>query len=422
MNFSWQTLTLQAVQAKIMEGKKKILNDPVYGFVSIPGGDILNLIEHPFFQRLRRISQLGLTHLVYPGALHTRFHHAIGALHLMQLALDSLKRKNVIISEEEYKGACMAILLHDIGHGPYSHALEHSLIPVRHEQISSEFIKRIALDLPGKLDLAKLIFQNEYHRPFFHQLVSSQLDTDRMDYLRRDSFYTGVSEGMIGFDRIIQMLHVDNDQLVVEEKGIYSIEKFIIARRLMYWQVYLHKTVIAAEALLTAILKRARFCIQNGQDIFTTPALSFFLKKNISAEEFLDTPEILNSFSVLDDFDVMASIKSWTLEKDPVLSFLSKSLINRNIPKIEMFREPVAQEYLKEKQVDACKRLNMGWESAEFLVYSGWVSNEAYQQSDSNIKVRMKNGQVLDLAEASDQPHLIGMSNKVVKYFLCCPR
>lgn len=336
--------------------KKKNINDPLYGFLTLPYEILFDLIEHPYFQRLRRIRQLGMSHLVFPGANHTRFHHALGALYLMNEALKNLREKGVDISEAEAEGACIAILLHDIGHGPFSHTLEQTIVSgVHHEEISVAMMKQINKDWSGKLDIALAIFENRYSKKFLHQLVSSQLDMDRLDYLRRDSFYTGVSEGVVSSDRIIKMLHVKNDTLVVEEKGIYSIEKFIVARRLMYWQVYLHKTVVAAEELLLKILERAKELALNGQDLFATPAFRHFLYEAESGESFLKSAEELGFFAQLDDNDIMASIKVWTGHTDTVLSTLCQNLMRRKLPKIQMQKEPIPENQLKEMQANLIK-------------------------------------------------------------------
>ena len=326
------------LQSKVnSNNKKKIFNDPVYGFISIPQEIIFDVIEHPFMQRLRRIKQLGLTDLVYPGALHTRYHHVLGAMHLMSKAIATIRRKGHTISETEEQAALLAILLHDIGHGPFSHALEHDIVSgVSHEEISIFFIERLSKEFNGELDLALEIFKNTYPKEFLHQLVSSQLDMDRMDYLNRDSFYTGVNEGKIGSDRIIEMMNVVNGKLVLEEKGIYSIEKFIVARRLMYWQVYLHKTVVAAEYMLIQALRRAKELKQKGTALFASPALNYFLENNVSAEDFKSDPKVLERFALLDDYDILGAIKVWQSESDKVLSELSKRIIERRLFKIEV--------------------------------------------------------------------------------------
>jgi uncharacterized protein len=402
--------------------KIKIFNDPVYGFVRIGHEILFDLIEQPEFQRLRRIKQLGLTHMVYPGALHTRFHHALGAYHLMSEAIDTLRTKDVEISDEEKEAACIAILLHDIGHGPFSHALEHSLSTgIHHEEISSLFMQKLNKKFSGRLEMAIQIFNNVYHKKFLHQLVSSQMDTDRLDYLRRDSFYTGVSEGVIGSDRIIKMLNVNEDSLVIEAKGIYSIEKFLIARRLMYWQVYLHKTVVAAEQLLIKILERAKYLSSNGIKLFATPALDFFLKFNVDMEEFRENSKVLNNFASLDDYDIMASVKVWTSHEDPVLSILCKKIINRKLNKIDILQDSVDSSLIENLRRIAAKKLNLSYEDTAFLVFSDSIQNSTYNTEGVKINVLLKNGKVKDIAEASDHYNMSVLGRNVQKYFVCYP-
>ena len=325
-----------------MKASSKIINDPLYGFISLQGGIILNLIEHPYFQRLRRISQLGLTSLVYPGALHTRFHHAIGAMHLMQKAINVLRSKGHIINNEEAEGVKIAILLHDIGHGPYSHSLEHSIINnISHEELSLFYMYKLNNEFNGKLDLAIQIFKDEYSKSYLHQLVSSQIDMDRMDYLNRDSFYSGVQEGVVGAERIINMLDVVNDKLVVESKGIYSVEKFLIARRLMYWQVYYHKTVLSAEQMLIKVLQRAKELSQNNIELFGTSSLQLLLKNNFTNKDFKSNLEVFEAFTELDDYDIMASIKEWQNHSDYVLASLSNKIVKRELFEITLLDEPM---------------------------------------------------------------------------------
>jgi HD superfamily phosphohydrolase len=400
--------------------KKKIINDPIYGFISIPDEFIFDLIEHRFFQRLRRIAQLGTTSLVYPGALHTRFHHVIGAMHLMTIAIATIRKKGHEITPEEEQGALIAILLHDIGHGPYSHALEYDIVnKVSHEAISSFFIERLSLEFGGKLDLALEIFQNKYHKPFLHQLVSSQLDMDRLDYLNRDSFYTGVSEGIIGSDRIIEMLNVHNGQLVLEEKGIYSIEKFIVARRLMYWQVYLHKTVVAGENMLIHILRRAKQMVLEGETLFASPALHFFLSQNIELEDFKTNENVLNNFALLDDYDILGAIKVWQHSDDKVLSILSQKLVNRKLFKIEISKTPFTHERIV-SELDLVKhKYNLSKEEAKHFVYTDKLSNNAYNEDKENINLLLKNGETLDLSKASDNLNISALAMPVEKYFIC---
>ena len=404
-----------------MKNTIKIINDPVYGFVTIKNPLILDIINHPYFQRLRRIRQLGLTNLVYPGALHTRFHHAIGAMHLMQQAIETLRSKGIKISEKEEEGALIAILLHDIGHGPFSHALESSIVNgISHEVLSDILMKKLNQEFGNKLSLAVAIFEDKYERKFFHQLVSSQLDTDRLDYLLRDSFFTGVSEGVIGTDRIIKMLTVVNDKLVVEKKGIYSIEKFLIARRLMYWQVYLHKTVLSAENMLVKILLRAKELEQKyNYDLFATPALKFFLKNNFDETQFEKHPQSLEYFVQLDDYDIMTSIKVWMNVDDFVLSTLCKKFIyrqlfrtileNKKIPRddINIIKQKVMKKYpqLQENEVN-------------YFVISGNVDNAAYIQNSHQIEIY--DGQKLvDITDASDNFNIKALSKPVRKYFVC---
>ena len=406
----------------MISNKRKIINDPIYGFVTLPDDLVYDLINHPIFQRLRRIKQLGLTNLVYPGALHTRFHHAIGAMYLMTEAIQVLKSKDIKISDDESKAAIIAILLHDIGHGPFSHALEHTIVKgINHEDISTMLMDELNKVFKGKLTLAIKIFKNEHPKKFLHQLVSSQLDMDRLDYLNRDSFFTGVSEGVVSSDRIIKMLNVKDGQLVVEAKGIYSVENFLISRRLMYWQVYLHKTVLSAEKLLVNILKRAKELSLNGQDLFATPALSLFLKNNFSKKDFISKPELLEQFVLLDDYDIMASVKVWMTHKDPVLSLLCGNLIDRNLYKIELQNKkfsPALENQLLEKVM---KKYKLTKKEASYLVFTESVNNSAYN-SHFQIHILQKNGALIDVAKASDQLNIKMLSKKVTKYFMCFPK
>ncbi len=400
--------------------KKKIINDPIYGFISIPDEFIFDLIEHPFFQRLRRIAQLGTTSLVYPGALHTRFHHVIGAMHLMTNAITTIRRKGHEITADEERAVLIAILLHDIGHGPFSHALEYDIVNgVSHEDISSFFIERISEEFDGKLDLALKIFQNVYKKPFLHQLVSSQLDMDRLDYLNRDSFYTGVSEGIIGSERIIEMLNVHEGNLVLEEKGIYSIEKFIVARRLMYWQVYLHKTVVAGEFMLIHILRRAKYLAQRGENLFASPALSFFLTSDIQLDDFKKNPAVLNTFAQLDDYDILGAIKVWQTSSDKVLALLATRLVNRKLFKIEIGKEPFSNDRIQAEKELAMERFGLTEEESVYFVYSEVLTNNAYNQTKENINLLMKDGTVLDLSAASDNLNISALAQPVAKYCLC---
>jgi HD superfamily phosphohydrolase len=403
--------------------KNKIINDPLYGFISINDPLILAVIDHPWFQRLRRIKQLGLTSFVYPGALHTRFHHAIGAMHLMNQCLDVLSSKGALISDEERRAALLAILLHDIGHGPFSHALEGILVNnAHHEDISLLFIKELNKIFEGRLSLAIEIFSDSYPRRFFHQLVSGQLDMDRLDYLRRDSFFTGVTEGIINSDRIISMLSLLNDEPVVEAKGIYSVEKFIIARRLMYWQVYLHKTVISAERLLVSVIRRATELLAMGIPVFSVPALTPFLEGKISAETVLHNPEGLQAFALIDDDDVFASLKAWQNHSDPLLAFLSTSLVNRKLFKTDILKSPPSAEMMMGLKQQIHEKFPFATENPDYLLDSGVLSNNAYASGESGIKILYRNGEVVDLAGAADLLNISVLSTPVEKYFLSYPK
>lgn len=405
--------------------KKKIINDPVYGFINIPSELIFDLISHPFFQRLRYIKQLGMTHLVYPGALHTRFHHALGAMHLMCLAIDILRSKGHGITKDEEEGATIAILLHDIGHGPFSHALEYSLVKgIQHEDISILMMERLNMEFGGKLNTAIAIFKGDYPKKFLHQLISSQLDLDRMDYLNRDSFFTGVSEGVISFDRIIKMFNIADDQLVIEEKGIYSIEKFLIARRLMYWQVYLHKTVIAGEMLLVKILKRAKELAVRGADLFATPALQHFLKNEISQKEFFETNVHLLQFAKLDDQDIFASVKVWCEHQDRILSLLCNMLVNRNLYKIEITNDVPDPGRVSMISENTAFSLGIDQNEVSYFVFTDVISNRAYNTGGGNstINILMKNNTTTDIAKASDLSNLESLDRTVRKHILCYPR
>jgi len=402
--------------------KKKIVNDPVYGFISIGDDLLFDLIEHPWFQRLRRIRQLGLSDYVYPGAHHSRFHHALGALHLMNLAIESLKSKGHQISDEESLGAKVAILLHDIGHGPFSHALEHSIIQgIHHERLSLLFMQELNIEFSGQLDMAIAIFTDRYPKKFLHQLVSSQLDVDRLDYLNRDSFYTGVTEGTVGSDRIIKMLEVVDDQLVVEEKGIYSLEKFLLARRLMYWQVYLHKTVLSAENLLVHVLRRAKNLASEEVVVNAADSLSYFLKMKNESLLALDTEELIRRFALLDDYDIFASAKDWINHSDPILSELSKRLTYRRLFKIRLDSSPVSVAVFEDLQSRWMKG-GYSQEETDYFVFKGEITNSAYNTEEERINILMKNGQVLDIREASDQLRLSVLSESVKKYFYCYPK
>jgi HD superfamily phosphohydrolase len=401
--------------------KLKILNDPIYGFITIPNTLIYDLIQHPYFQRLRRISQMGMSYLVYPGAHHTRFHHALGCMHIMQKAVQTLKFKGVAISDEEENALYVAILLHDIGHGPFSHALENSVVEeVHHEELSLLFMEQLNAEFDGKLSLAIQIFKGEYHRKFMLQLISSQLDMDRMDYLKRDSFYTGVNEGNVNSERLIQMLNVQDDVLVMEEKGIYSIEKFLMARRLMYWQAYLHKTSVVAELTLTKILKRAKELAIKGEVLFGSPFLLFFLNNKIELNQIDKT--ILDKFSNLDDYDVLGAIKQWQYHDDFVLSSLSKMIINRNLLKIELSEDKIDKTKWLDLKEKYAKQYNLSDKDVEYFVFKGKIKNEAYSKSSEPIRILKKDKTIETVVEASDQMHLKALSKTVTKYFICYPK
>ncbi len=400
--------------------KLKIFNDPIYGFISIPNSLIYDLIQHPYFQRLRRISQMGLSYLVYPGAHHTRFHHALGAMHMMQKAIEVLKFKGVSISKDEENALLIAILLHDIGHGPFSHAMEHSIVSVHHEEISLLLMNELNKEFDGKLNLAIKVFKGEYHRKFMLQLISSQLDMDRMDYLKRDSFYSGVAEGNINSDRLIQMLNVVDDVLVMEEKGIYSIEKFLMARRLMYWQAYLHKTSLVAELVLTKILKRAKELIQKGVVIEASQPLLYFMKNNIDFEAF--TPELLRKFVLLDDYDVISAIKGWLFHDDFILRSLSNMIINRDLPKIRIENAKISKQELDLLIDEFCEKTKMSRNEAEYFIYKGKIKNQAYNKETEQIKILKKDKSIDDVVEASDQMSIRALSKPVTKFFICYPK
>jgi len=403
--------------------KNKIINDPIYGFITLERGIIFDLIEHPYFQRLRRITQLGLSYLVYPGAYHTRFHHALGCMFLMKKAILQIRNKGHEITVEEEEALKIAILLHDIGHGPFSHALENSIANnISHEDLSNIFMEKLNIEFDGKLSLSIKIFNNKYHKKFLHQLVSSQLDMDRLDYLKRDSFFTGVTEGNIGTERIINMLDVVNDELVIEEKGIYSIEKFLIARRLMYWQVYLHKTVLSAENTLINILQRAKYLLKNNEVLSSTTALKIFLNSNYSLEDFKTNKKLLESFSQLDDHDIYSCLKEWQHSDDFVLSKLCKSILERKPLKIITQNNKFkSAEISKIKEVLKTK-YQISDEEVSYLVFTDKVSNNAYQYSKTHINILMKNSEVKDITDASDQFNIDALSKTVNKYFLCYPR
>lgn len=407
----------------MLPNKRKIFNDPIYGFVTIPYDIIYDIIEHPYFQRLRRIRQLGLTSMVYPGAYHTRFHHAIGAMHLAMEAMEVLKFKGHYISEEEQKAVAIAVLVHDIGHGPFSHALEHTMVDgISHEEISVLFMEKLNAIFNQKLTLAIKIFKNEYPKSFLHQLISSQLDVDRLDYLNRDSFYTGVSEGVIGVERIIKLLNVKNDQLVVDEKGVYSIEKFIVARRIMYWQVYLHKTVLAAEFLLIKILTRAKELAVNGVELFCTPALKHFLYNKLNYNDFVKEPKHLETFALLDDYDILTSIKVWTQHEDKVLSLLCNMMINRKLYRVEISKTPFSAEKILTFKNNFVNENNFTDIEKDYFVFTDVIQNNAYNPKKDSIQILYKNGHTTDIGIASDQLNISSLSTPVKKYFLCYPK
>ncbi len=401
--------------------KLKILNDPIYGFITIPNPLLFDLMQHPYFQRLRRISQMGLSYLVYPGAHHTRFHHALGCIHIMQKAIEVLRFKGILISEDESNALLIAILLHDIGHGPFSHAMEHSIVEnVNHEAISLLFMNKLNEEFDGKLDLAIQIFKGEYPRKFMLQLISSQLDMDRMDYLKRDSFYTGVAEGNINSDRLIQMLSVVEDTLVIEEKGIYSVEKFLMARRLMYWQAYLHKTSLVAELILTKVLKRGKELTLKGIDLPCSESLKYFLSNKVEAVDFDNL--ILDKFSQLDDFDIISALKSWQNNDDFILSSLSKMIINRDLLKIKFNSEKFPKEEIA-NYIDLFSQANgISNQDAAYFVFKGKIKNQAYSIEAEPIRILKKDKTIEDVMLASDQLNLKALSKPVTKYYICFPK
>ncbi|GAB2988451.1 HD domain-containing protein [Mucilaginibacter puniceus] len=403
-----------------MLNKKKIINDPVYGFITIPTDLVYDLIEHPYFQRLRYIKQLGMTHLVYPGALHTRFHHALGAMHLMKLAIDTLKSKGNEITAEEEEAVAIAILLHDIGHGPFSHALEHTIVEgISHEDISMLLMDKLNKQFNGKLAMAISIFNGTYAKGFLHEMVSSQLDMDRLDYLNRDSFFTGVSEGVISSERILKMLNIKDGHIVVEEKGIYSIEKFLVARRLMYWQVYFHKTVIAAEQLLVKILTRSRQLALNGHDLFATPALNHFLKKTISRDVFINEDHHIETFTALDDTDIISAVKVWALNNDFVLAKLCKDFISRKLYHVDITNELPDDKIIADLSEKAVNKYGITAAEAQYFVFKDIILNNAYTAGDGFIRILMKNGTIKDITAASDNSNLEALAKTVKKYILC---
>ncbi len=401
--------------------KLKIFNDPIYGFITIPDSLIYDLIQHPYFQRLRRISQMGLSYLVYPGAHHTRFHHALGCMHIMQKAIEVLRFKETQISKEEEKALYIAILLHDIGHGPFSHAMERSIVEeVNHETISLKFMHQLNNEFDGELTLAIQIFKGEYHRKFMLQLISSQLDMDRLDYLKRDSFYSGVAEGNINSDRLIQMMNVVNDTLVIEEKGIYSVEKFLMARRLMYWQAYLHKTSLVAELILTRTLARAKELTQAGERLECSKPLQYFLQNKITLEDFND--DTLNLFAQLDDSDIVSALKNWQFHNDYVLSNLSKMIINRDLLKIKINETKFSGEETDHFAYQFAKLKDISLKEANYFVMKGKIKNQAYKKEAEPIFILKKDNTLEDIAIVSDQLNLRALTKPVTKYYLCFPK
>lgn len=403
--------------------KRKIFNDPVHGFITIPHELIFDIIEHPYFQRLRRIKQLALSDYVYPGAIHTRFHHALGAFHLMRKALSVLKLKGNKITEAEELAAEIAILLHDIGHGPFSHTLEKCLIAgVHHEDISKIYMARLNKHFKGKLSLAIEIFNGTYKKKFLHQLVSSQLDVDRLDYLTRDAFFTGVNEGAISYERIIEMMTVRNDVLVVEQKGIYSIESFITARRLMYWQVYLHKTVLCVEQMVVKAIERAKYLVQNGQQLEATPAFAYFLKTDVKLKDFGRGDKVLNLYSQLDDIDIFSAFKHWQYHSDKVLSLLCSAILERRLFKTETENTSISQSKIDALTNRAMAKFKISQQEAAYLVFSDTTSNHAYNPAEDNINIISGKNKLVDIAQASDQLNISMLSVPVTKYYLFYPK
>ncbi len=402
--------------------KKKIINDPVYGFIRIPPGLVEEIISHRWFQRLRNIKQLGLTDLVYPGARHSRFQHALGAMHLMMRVLDTLRTKGVEISDKEYDASVIAVLLHDIGHGPLSHALEETLLPgIPHETISYKFMQELNRQFNGALDLTLKIFRNSYHRRFFHQLISSQLDIDRLDYLHRDCFFTGVTEGAIGVNRIVEVLGVHNDQLVVEEKGLYSIENFLHARRLMYWQVYLHKTTLSAERMVVNLIRRARLLARAGEPLPASDALIYLLKNTHGSESLIQLPDFLDVYGSLDDNDIFGAVKLWTSNKDTILRSLSRMLTERRLFQIILQQEPIRKAQIELVRNGITRQYSCLRSDAVYLFSTGIVTNEAYAEGQK-INILTAEGEPVDIAQASDLPTIKALSKIVKKNYLCWPK
>ncbi|MBT8302856.1 MAG: HD domain-containing protein [Bacteroidia bacterium] len=403
------------------KNKLKLFNDPIYGFITIPNSQVIDLIEHKYFQRLRRISQMGMSYLVFPGAHHTRFHHALGSMHLMQKAVQVLRFKGVEISSKEEDALYLSILLHDIGHGPFSHAMEHSIVEqLNHEQISVRFMEVLNENFNGSLTLPIEMFKGTYVKTFMCQLISSQLDMDRADYLRRDSFYTGVPEGNINSERLITMLNVVDNQLVIEEKGIYSVEKFLLARRLMYWQVYLHKTGLVAEQLLIRVLKRAKELTNNGVSLKASDPLLYFLKNRVGLNDFTDV--ILDLFARLDDSDILSAMKDWQYHDDFVLSNLCDMIINRDLLKIRIKNKEIDNDSLQKHKDNLIKKYRITPEEADYFVFSGTIENLAYHELEGNINILTREGKVKDVVKLSDHLNLKALSKPVVKHFICYPK
>ena len=401
----------------------KIINDPVFGFIKIPKGLLYNIVEHPLFQRLNRINQLGLASVVYPGARHTRFQHSLGAFHLMSEAILNLQQKGIFIFESEAEAVEAAILMHDIGHGPFSHVLEDTLIHgISHEEISLMMMEEINRSLNGQLNLAISIFKGEYPKNFLHQLISSQLDMDRLDYLRRDSFYTGVTEGNIGSARIIKMLNVIDDSLVVEQKGIYSLENYLTTRRLMYWQVYLHRTCVAYEKVLVNMLNRAKELVRTGHDVFASPALHYFLSNDVDADWFNTHPEALMNYEELDDSDLWSAMKAWKHDNDKILSTLATDMLDRKIFKVEVHEEPILQERIDEIQQTIATKMDIPLEDAHYMMSLNTIQKDMYNVDDDNIAILYKNGEIKDISQASELLNVQLLSKKIRKYYFCYQR
>ena len=404
-------------------GEVKIINDPVFGFIKIPKGILYGIVEHPLFQRLNRINQLGLASVVYPGARHTRFQHSLGAFHLMSEAIQNLQQKGQFIFDSEAEAVQAAILMHDIGHGPFSHVLENTLIHgISHEEISLMMMEEINRSVNGQLNLAISIFKGEYPKNFLHQLISSQLDMDRLDYLRRDSFYTGVTEGNIGSARIIKMLNVIDDSLVVEQKGIYSLENYLTTRRLMYWQVYLHRTCVAYEKVLVNMLKRAKELIRKGQQVFASPALLYFLENDIDAEWFATHPEVLQNYSELDDSDIWSAMKAWKHHQDKILSTLATDMLDRKIFKVEVLEEMPTEDRLEELKRTIAQKMDIAYEDAHYMMSLNTIQKDMYNVDDDKIQILYKNGEIKDISEASELLNVQLLSKKIRKYYLCYQR